>query len=411
LSNESIAELLDSFNKELLRQGYHRTSRSCFSKMTQRVGAYVEKQGLNQYSVDLGLAFLREHYPFPLEGLIMELPSATRTALRTVTLLNDFYLNGIITKRINYKDNGLTPNYQELIRQFEQNIIDCGYSAKTACRVSTDMYTFLRYLTGKNVALDKISETEILGYMESIAHLSKTGIDTKSYSLKKFLAFLHEKQLHATNLSDCIPTVKRTKHVRIPSVWSAEDVGKILAAVDGGSPPGKRDYAILLLVTRLGIRSSDVAGLKLEHLKWKDYRIEFIQSKTKQAISLPLFPDIGWAIIDYLKHGRPQTDLPNVFLKCNAPIGPMSTDMSALVSKYSRLAKVSQIERRKCGLHSLRHTLASRLLEAETPLPVISGILGHTTPHDVEVYLKVDIERLRLCALNPEEVFANADSN
>lgn len=403
---KNITELLDGFNKELVRQKYHHTRRLSFAAMAKRIGQYVENNGSGQYNVDLGLAFLREHYPFPMEGLITELPSATRTALRTVTLLNDFHLNGIITKRTKSKGDGLTPAFRSLAAQFRQDTLSRGYSEKTAWRLSTDISTFLRYLIGKNVVLEEISESEILGYMESIAHLSKDGIQSKLYSLKKFLSFLHKAQLHAADLSDCIPAVKRTSHARIPSVWSAEDVKKILAAVDRGSPLGKRDYAVLLLATRLGIRSSDVVGLKIEHLKWDDCRIEFTQSKTNQAISLPLFPDVGWAIIDYLKHGRPPTDLPNVFFACNAPIRPMPTSMNAIVSKYSRLAGVSQIERRKCGLHSLRHTLASRLLEAETPLPVISEILGHTSPQEVETYLKVDIERLRLCALNPEEVFA-----
>jgi len=87
-------------------------------------------------------------------------------------------------------------------------------------------------------------------------------------------------------------------------VWSPENVVKLLDAIDRGNPAGKRDYAIILLVTRLGIRTIDIKHLMLNNLKGQDNRIELIQSKTAAVLNLPLLPDVGWAILDYLKNGR-----------------------------------------------------------------------------------------------------------
>ncbi len=107
--------------------------------------------------------------------------------------------------------------------------------------------------------------------------------------------------------------IKARKQTRIPSVWTQDNVAKLLDAIDRGNPAGKRDYAIILLVTRLGLRTIDNQALRLSNLKWQDNRIELIQSKTATTLNLPLLPDVGWAIIDYLKNGRPKVESPFVF--------------------------------------------------------------------------------------------------
>jgi integrase len=172
------------------------------------------------------------------------------------------------------------------------------------------------------------------------------------------------------------------------------------------SPVGKRDYAIILLVTRLGLRTIDIKHLKLNNLKWQDNRIELIQSKTAAVLNLPLLPDVGWAIIDYLKNGRPKVESPYLFLRHLAPLEPFSDEdrLHQIVVKYMRLAKIPISPQKKKGMHSLRHTLASRLLAENTPLPVISDILGHISSDSTAVYLKVDVSTLRECALNPDGV-------
>lgn len=115
------------------------------------------------------------------------------------------------------------------------------------------------------------------------------------------------------------------------------------------------------------------------------------------------------SIIDYLKHGRPKVQSPFVFLRHLAPLEPFSDEdhLYQVVVKYMRLAKIPISPLKKKGMHSLRHTLASRLLENKTPLSVISDILGHIRSDSTAVYLKVDVNMLRECALNPEDVFGS----
>ena len=184
---------------------------------------------------------------------------------------------------------------------------------------------------------------------------------------------------------------------------------RLLASVDRGSPNGKRDYAILLSVARLGMRAQDIKEIRLNNLNWAVRNIEIIQHKTKQRACYPMLDDIGWAIIDYLKNGRPKTESPNLFVRHNAPFEAFGTGAGLynIIAKYTRLAGIHLRTGASRGMHSLRHTLAGVLLEQGTPLPVISEILGHMSTLSTGVYLKIDFEGLLQCALDPDVVFCH----
>ncbi|PGS46525.1 hypothetical protein COC46_20865 [Bacillus sp. AFS041924] len=199
--------------------------------------------------------------------------------------------------------------------------------------------------------------------------------------------------------------VQARKQTCIPSVWTEDELKKLIAAIDRGSPKGKRDYAIILMACCLGLRCTDIKNLKMENFHWEDKKLVFYQSKTRQLLTLPLTPEVGWAVIDYLKYGRPKINSPYLFVKHIAPFGPFSEGdhLNQLIKRYMELAHISSLKKRR-GMHSLRHTLASMLLEKDTPLSTISDILGHVDTDTTAVYLKVDIKKLKECSLDFEEV-------
>ena len=181
----------------------------------------------------------------------------------------------------------------------------------------------------------------------------------------------------------------------------------MLESIDRGNPTGKRDYAILLLVTKLGIRAGDIKSLTLSDLNWQLKSIEIRQNKTKNSVTYPILDDIGWALIDYLKNARPVSNSPFVFLRMNAPYEEFAEDsgLHFIIRKYMRASGITVPKGQRHGFHSLRHTLASTLLENQIPLHVISEILGHINSKSTMIYLHTSLEGLRLCALDPEEVF------
>ncbi|MBN2853227.1 MAG: tyrosine-type recombinase/integrase [Clostridia bacterium] len=175
--------------------------------------------------------------------------------------------------------------------------------------------------------------------------------------------------------------------------------------MDRGNPMGKRDYAIILLACRLGIRITDIKKLTFDNFHWNDNQLVFVQSKTRTTISLPLVKDVGWAVIDYLKYGRPKVNTDCVFVRHIAPFLPFSENdhLHQMIAKYMKLAHIPISSKRRVGMHSLRHTLASLLLENNTPLPTISDVLGHVDTDSTAIYLKVDIKKLKECPLNITE--------
>ena len=189
-------------------------------------------------------------------------------------------------------------------------------------------------------------------------------------------------------------------------VWSTTGLHDLRdrPAVDRSNPCGKRDYAIILLVARLGLRGIDVKRLEFADFDWPGNRLSVVQAKTGHRFQLPLLKEIGWAVIDYIRHGRPACDCPQVFVRHTAPIGPFSDQdhLHQILVKYARAAHVPVGEHRRHGMHSLRHSLATRLMEGGTPVEQIADILGHQSVASTGVYLKSSLALLATCALDPD---------
>lgn len=126
------------------------------------------------------------------------------------------------------------------------------------------------------------------------------------------LRYLHEHGYLSTDFSASLPKVKVPQKARIPSVWEEETLEKLLEVIDKGNPSGKRDYAIILLASMLGMRAIDICKMKFQNINWEERRIDIVQSKSQRSVTYPLLSVIGWAIIDYVRHGRPECECPEI---------------------------------------------------------------------------------------------------
>ncbi|WP_205513216.1 site-specific integrase [Longitalea arenae] len=259
---------------------------------------------------------------------------------------------------------------------------------------------FLLHLNEKGIKkINEISKHDILSFTRSISpHL----LASKSIALgilKGYLRHLFDQSLIESNYSIIVPRVNYDKQPKLPSVFSKEEVTTLLGSIDRSSPVGKRDYAILLLATKLGLRTSDIVALKFENIIWEKNIIEFNQVKTKKHITLPLLPEIGNAIIDYMKYGRPVSDEPYCFLQLLAPHDRIEKSSVGGLVRYNLKRAGIKIGNRKHGPHALRHSFAEKLLSNKTTLPVISEALGHSSSESTMYYMRIDINALRQCAL------------
>jgi integrase/recombinase XerD len=164
-----------------------------------------------------------------------------------------------------------------------------------------------------------ITIQHIENYLKTLENKAVKYVGIFLYVFRNFFSFLYERGYIVDDLAPKLPKVRTLRNASIPYVWSKEDIKKLLCAIDRDDPKGKRDYAILLLAIRLGLRIGDIRSFKKSSIDWDRKTINLKMAKTGQPIELPLFKDIGWAIIDYLQNGRPVTNSNRLFVRHKAP--------------------------------------------------------------------------------------------
>ena len=292
---------------------------------------------------------------------------------------------------------------------FCEELLYREYSNATVESNTQKVQLFINHLTEQGVSSSAdITIGHIDSFMKTIETKAVKYIGVFLYVFRNYLSFLYERGYTENDLSPQLPKVRVPRNASIPYVWSKEDIQKLLGAIDRSDPKGKRDYAILLIAVRLGLRIGDIRGLKQSSIDWNHNTINLIMSKTGQRIELPLLRDIGWAVIDYLQNGRPITNSDCLFVRHKAPFTAFSgyNAFHKELHRYIVKAGLSLPNDRHHGMHSLRSTLAGNMLEVKSPLSVISESLGHQSVNTTSIYLKIDIEGLRKCAIDPEEVLA-----
>ncbi len=264
-----------------------------------------------------------------------------------------------------------------------------------------NLFRFLTYCKENNIrSMKDIDLSAILLYIGKLRPGTTTPIYLVISTLRGFMKYAFEQKLSAVDYAKKIPRYKIVNQPKLPSTYSRNEIEKLIASVDRCSAIGKRNYAIILIAARLGLRASDISRLKFDNLHWDTSTIKIKQCKTGKELILPLLVDVGNATIDYLKYGRPKSEEPYVFLTERPPYGhfPSSNVVTHVVQRAFRKAGID-IKGRKFGPHSLRHTLAFRMLEASTVLPVISEVLGHESTESTRYYLRIDLKSLRQCML------------
>jgi len=263
------------------------------------------------------------------------------------------------------------------------------------------LHSFLTFLSSKEVkSIVDINEVYLVSFMKSLDPTTLATNHSKLGVLKSFLTYLYTEKIHNKDYSDVIQRTNYKSQPKLPSFFSAEDIACIIEKIDRGNPSGKRDYALVLLAAKLGLRVSDIARLKFENINWDKGIIEIVQFKTQKEIVLPLLPEVGNAIIDYLKYARPISNEPCCFVQHIYPFKPITPeDVTGKIGVHIRRSGIVLKNRHK-GAHALRHSFATQLLENKTPLPVISEALGHTHTASTMLYLRVDKQQLKQCALD-----------
>lgn len=353
---------------------------------------YMIKESIPYYDASVGEEFLRSIVTGNIISRYQD------DIIRSVNFLNEFQEKGTISK-YHYKplERELSGPIGLAMEKFLLHLGSLRRTKKTISEYRLSLYRLFIYLESKQVQrIEEIKEIQIITFIS-------TSTNNKIFvisSIRFFLRYMYEEHLLVTDLSLSLQHFKYSRGKKLPSVYSENEVLQIEASIQRSDATGKRDYAMMLLATRLGLRASDIAYLSFGNLDWEQSTITLSQFKTGKEIKLPLLTAVGEALIDYLKYGRKHSESDKVFLFTRAPFSPMTNSSVSLA--FGRIIEASRVDvnGRRHGAHAMRHSLACRFLENKESMPVISEALGHRSTETTMSYLRIDIESLNQCELN-----------
>lgn len=320
---------------------------------------------------------------------------------------NGFYPEGKIKPQILQTESSyelLSGPFRTIIDSFRKNSKACGLTESTIKAQSSSGITFFTKLQQKNIfTLEKITEASVLQVFIEDGVLLK-GTKYKS-NVKQILSnclgikkFDEEEILRVIHYLPLLPHIK--KNIQFLTESEYVSLKKALLSDDQGIC--YRDKAICLLAMFTGLRRSDILKLTLESIDWEHETISIVQQKTSAPMTLPLMPVVGNAVYDYITKERPTTETREIFINKDRPYSRLKyahRTIDVVMNKCGIRQKASD----RKGFHLLRHHLATELLSKNVPLPVISNILGHSSPNSTEVYLNTDLLHLKECSLSIKE--------
>jgi len=387
--DEQIQACLDSIKKLDFRESSIKRHR----KHLLHLKDYMRMNGFHSYNEDIG-----EKYQLDLlsEGTAKDY--RLKEIRHTINLLNDIINQAPVRKkRIHLKVYPFPGEFAEHIESFLEQVRKESRPAYNTMRMyKAALSHFAVRMQQDRIHPDTLDQVAINRFISS---LQNTQLRV-CVPVRRFLRYLFEKNIVKTDFSIPLYDIKYHRAEKLPSIYNDEEIRKMEASIERSSPTGRRNYAIFLLASRLGLRASDIRFLQFNQLDWDKNVINLTQCKTKKKIELPLLNIIGEAIIDYIRNGRPKSDSKTVFLTAIAPYTTISVPgISSIVSHIIYKAGID-IKNRHHGSHCLRHSLATRLLKQGTALPVISDALGHSDSQTTMIYLNVDINGLMQCSLD-----------
>ena len=316
--------------------------------------------------------------------------------LTVINRLNTFFTGEeyVLLRR---KDINLLPEEYELeLKNFEAKCFEKGNKKNSIKKKNQILRCFLKDCTELGcISTQKLHATHVTTACLRVKNKDSWAV------IREYLKFL---AIIGTTEADLSLLVPHYKHAfKVPVTYSMNEISKFLDVIDRSTNIGKRDYAMLLMATRLGMRSCDIVSLTLDDLTYVNDKLFFSQQKTGQNHELPLLPEIKDALEDYISNGRPYTKDRLVFIRQQAPYQGITTSVLRFeTTKYFHAAGIN-IEGKKHGPHVFRSSMASSMVNSEIPYEAVSKILGHTDPNAIKHYAKMDIEMLRQCALEVPE--------
>jgi len=392
IETASFDELLTGFLQFLKKEkSYKHSTLRTYYTYLHKLKLYMGIHGIDSYTPDVGL----EYYEMYLIEHNLTILSQ-KTMLTIINRLNTFSSGEEYGVQRNRCIDLLPEEYELALELHDAKCYEKGNKEITVKKKNHISRHFLKDCI-------KWGCTNIQQLHASQVTRACLGVRNKNSweVVREFLKFLAEMDITESDLSVLVPHCKRA--FKVPITYTVDEISKVLDVIDRSTGKGKRDYAMLLMATRLGMRSSDIRNTTLDDLECINDKLFFTQQKTGEGHELLLLPEIKEALEDYISNGRPNTQDSKVFIRTRAPYqGLTAAGLHSETTKYFRAAGID-FTGKKHGPHTFRSSMASSMVNDSVPYEAVSKILGHSDPNVIKHYAKLNIEMLRQCAIEVPE--------
>ena len=389
----SVTFLCDELLKFVTEQGFKESTLKRYKISLNVFVRFCNERGVINYTPKIGQEFADDLIP-KNSGKV----SSDRKYFRkkAVQHFNHYFEYGCFVfehpKRKHFDSDSLGILDEEY-KRYKEHVIEQYDNQNTIKFYLYDVYLFLRFLVSIGINnLTQVTVNIVFRYLEAIKENRLKGV---LCVLKFYFKFINRHDLY-----NAIYSIRPIKKKKLIPYLTKEESDKIWTVLKGNVISYK-EKAIFLLGFTLGIRACDTVNLKLKDINWEKDTISFIQQKTGNAVNLPLSPVLGNALFNYITKERNHSSYDNVFLSIYPPFKPLRDHSSCyyIVKKVIDLSGIEMGER-FCGIHFLRHNVASNLINKNMPIETVAAVLGHASPDTTNIYITVNEEKLRECTLS-----------
>jgi len=388
-TRENILTLKEKLKQKLIAYRYSESSIGNYMRIFGWLEKFLSERGETEYSPKLGYFFLAEYRLQPQHN-----PAYFNRAQVLIRRLDETINNTVFVLQLESPPKDVPQPFKEWHGKYCEYLRQVGLTESTITSHSRYARKLLVALAKRVSSYDKLTAADIYDYFTNSDKLPSQSPSVA----RRFFSFLFKNGVTKSNFSVCVPSPQLQRP--LPSVYTGDEINKLLSTVDRSHAMGKRDYAIIMLASHLGLRSSDIVNLKAENIDLNNKTISIVQIKTSAPQKLVMNDDVEDALFDYINNGRPISENAQLFLYSKAPFLPIkAATCFAIVKKYFDLAGIAAQGRRQ-GPHALRASYATALVAKGVPYSVVQKALGHESIESSKHYVKTDSNRLRHCALD-----------
>ena len=404
-----LEDLITTATQELSDREYSQINQAKFTAEWKLLGDWMSKNNIPEFNKDIGYKYCDEILG---DHIITEnFTDTMKRRLRAIRILISYLDSGEFEFRSPSREREII--YEGILGDTFTSFIEerkkRGLSFRTIDSKRRYLYDFYCYLKNHDISLSDITAETIDSFFLFEKYSAEKRYRIAS-NVRDFLRYIFMEGIVDHDASVFVESGKYDKQNKLPTTYSENEVKQALDCVDRSSAIGKRDYIILLLASEYGWRAHDITNFSFSQIDWDTNIIHLSTQKTGDKMDFPLLPSLGNAIISYLQNGRPKSDSDYILLSMHrSNYGKQLSEptLHSVVSKYLRKAKIPNWSTRRHGPHALRFSLASSLQKMDCPIEVIKNVLVHNDIQTTKGYIKIDIEKLRLCPLPMPELHSS----